>query len=342
VTRKCDLLIVGAGLAGSMLAWRLRQAGCDAMLISDPIIPSASRAAAGLINPVTGQRLVLQENIEALLESAHAFYHEIESRFGITILHQRQMLRLFRNDKERSAWEKRKANPKYRPYLDDRLQSTDGFIQHKTGYLDTNMLLDTLYGAFRSSDALIESSFDYADLDIDKDSVRWRNLEAKRIVFCEGWRGQSNPWFAYLPFQPAKGEILTLESSHLPERIINRGKWLLPTGKNRCKLGATYGWNNLNEVPSDAARDELLAALPLLDDSSGEAKVINHVAGIRPGTLDKHPFIGFHPRQPGLAIFNGFGSKGSLLIPWYAEQFAKHLLAEKPLPSEADIARFNG
>lgn len=342
MTRRCDILIIGAGLAGSILTWRLQQAGCDAVLITDPSTPSASRAAAGLINPVTGQRLVLQENIAALLQSAQTLYHEIESRFGITLLHPREMLRIFRNDKEHKAWEKRKENPDYRPYIDDQLQTADGFVQYKTGHLDTNLLLDTLHETFRSSEALIEAPFRHSDLAIGADSVRYHNLKAERTIFCEGWRGQSNPWFDYLPFQPAKGEILTLESSNIPERIINRGKWLLPVGDNSFKLGATYDWNTLNETATDSGREELLAALPRLSEGADNATVIAHVAGVRPGTRDKHPFLGTHPEQPRLAIFNGFGSKGSLLIPWYAEQFAGHLLAEKPLPAAADIARFDG
>ena len=101
-----DVLIVGAGLAGSSLAYRLIERGERVLLITDPDIPSASRVAAGLINPVTGQRLVLQKNIETLLTSAHSFYHQLEARFGRKLLHSREMLRVIRNEKEAAAWQK--------------------------------------------------------------------------------------------------------------------------------------------------------------------------------------------------------------------------------------------
>jgi len=343
MTQSCDVLIVGAGLAGSILTYRLALAGQKVLLVSDPSIPSASRAAAGLINPVTGQRLVLQDNIEALLTSAQHFYHNIEEQFGINILHNREMLRIFRSEKEKAAWELRRTDPNYAPYLDDRLTQPDGFTQHQTGYLNTNLLLDTLHAWFHQQSVLINTPLRYKDISIDSGSVQWQGNKANRLIFCEGWRGQKNPWFDWLPFQPAKGEILTLHSrGDIPSQIINRGKWLLPTTPGTFKLGATYDWNELNEMPTESARELLMEALPELCANNSQAQVIGHIAGVRPGTKDKRPFVGVHSEHAQLGIFNGFGSKGSLLIPWHAEQFRSHLMNGTPLPEQADIRRVRG
>ncbi len=360
-----DVLIIGAGLAGSILAYQLRLADQKVLLISDPSIPSASRIAAGLINPISGQRLVLQENIETLLTSAQSFYRDIEKQFSFNILHQKQMLRVLRSDKEKEHWEKRKKDPDYQTYMDDCVHhdetaacaNASAFLQHQTGYLDTNLLLNTLHAEFLNQGILYETSLDYDDLTIKPDGVLWQahheqtdqskkashqTIQAKTIVFCEGWRGQDNPWFDWLPFQPVKGEILTLSSnSDLPQYIINRGKWLLPFNADTFKLGATYDWSNLNETPTEDAKQELLHAMSQILTHHEPVKVIKHVAGVRPGTKDKHPFLGLHPECPQLGIFNGFGSKGSLLIPWYAEQFVAHLIKKSPLPKQADIKRLH-
>ena len=348
--KQYDLLIIGAGLAGSILACKLMLAGKRTLVVSDPSIPSASRAAAGLINPVTGQRMVLQENIEALLASAETFYSDMEEKFGITLLHKRQMLRLFQSEKEKKAWQKRLDDLAYGPYIDQ--QSAEettihaelgGFIQYQTGNLDTNLLLDSLHAWFRQQNALIEAPFHHDQLTVESNLIRWQKIEAKRVIFCEGWRGQANPWFNWLPFQPAKGEILTLKSeSEIPDKIINRGKWLLPVSNQSFKFGATYERTELDELPTDAAKDELLHAISGMFVETPKLHITDHVAGVRPGTKDKHPFLGFHPDHSTLGIFNGFGSKGSLFTPWYAETFVSHITEGNTLPPQADIGRFYG
>ncbi|HBA65740.1 MAG TPA: FAD-dependent oxidoreductase, partial [Methylococcaceae bacterium] len=52
-----DFLIVGQGLAGSLLAFELIQRNAQVMVVDDGR-ENASEVAAGLINPVTGIRLV--------------------------------------------------------------------------------------------------------------------------------------------------------------------------------------------------------------------------------------------------------------------------------------------
>lgn len=345
-----DILIVGAGLAGSILAYRLMDRGERVLLIADPNTPSASRVAAGLINPVTGQRLVLQKNIEALLASAHSFYHQLEELFDRKLLHSREMLRVIRNEKEAIAWQKRKSDPDYEPYLGD-FRESDAFInapeglfsQHHTGFLDTNGLLDALHHHFIEHKSMHLGKVHHDDISLTPDGVRWQELQAKRIIFCEGWRGSSNPWFKHLPFQPAKGEIVTLHTdSRLPDHIINCGNWIIPIDHHTFKLGATYDWRVLDENETDNAQEKLMEALNQILVHPLKSKLIEQRAGVRPGTRDKQPFIGFHAEHPQLGIFNGFGSKGSLLTPWYSDIFARHITKGEALPSSADIARFNG
>jgi glycine/D-amino acid oxidase-like deaminating enzyme len=124
--------------------------------------------------------------------------------------------------------------------------------------------------------------------------------------------------------------------------MINRGKWLLPINKETFKLGATYERSELNETPTEDAEQELLDAMGDIFLTRPAVRVTDHMAGVRPGTKDKQPFVGLHPEHPQLGIFNGFGSKGSLLIPWHAEQFTCHLINGTPLPEQADIRRWHG
>ena len=171
--------------------------------------------------------------------------------------------------------------------------------------------------------------------------VHWREFRASRLIFCEGWEARDNPWFSGLPWQPVKGEIidLSLRAPALETRILNAGCWLLPRGGDRFRLGASYDRGHPDTQPTPAAREWLLQALGRLLDPLPEFSVEHQLAGVRPATGDRQPFLGLHPRQPQIGICNGFGSKGGLMIPFYAERLGAHLLSGAPLPPEADIHR---
>jgi len=150
-----------------------------------------------------------------------------------------------------------------------------------------------------------------------------------------------NPLFSWLPLQPAHGEIITCNTEQtLPDAIINKGKWLLPISQNTCRIGATFDTKISTPNLSEISKQQLLAFAEGVFSKKYDFHVVEHQAGVRPTTLDKQPFIGFHPRHNNIAIFNGFGSRGSLLIPWYSQSFSQTLINNTPIPKEASIHRF--
>ncbi len=68
-------------------------------------------------------------------------------------------------------------------------------------------------------------------------------------------------------------------------------------------------------------------------------EVVLQKAGVRPCTKDTEPFTGLHPEHSRLGIFNGFGSKGALTIPYHAISFSDYLQGSGALMPEADIQR---
>jgi glycine/D-amino acid oxidase-like deaminating enzyme len=192
-------------------------------------------------------------------------------------------------------------------------------------------------------DGYCQAQFNYDELELTTEGAIWRDVTARRVIFCEGYKGATNPWFGWLPFQPAKGEFLTLRSSEaLPDVIINSGRWLMPRGDGLYRAGASYDHHNLDETTTREAREMLLSALPTFLSATPQFEVVAQQAGVRPTTSDRQPFIGTHPQYPQLMIFNGFGSKGSLLIPWHVERMVERLLAGIPLPATVDIKRYHG
>ena len=78
-----DYLIIGQGLAGSLLARELVALDRRVLVIDDHYKSSSSTVAGGLINPVTGKRLALQPGIDYLLPAAQRRYRSLEQKAGL-------------------------------------------------------------------------------------------------------------------------------------------------------------------------------------------------------------------------------------------------------------------
>ncbi len=343
-----DVLIIGQGLAGSLLAYELTQRQIS-VLVVDNGLENASQIAAGLINPITGMRLVKSPEIERMLIEARRYYQQLTALFQQPFYIEKPMWRVFQTQQEYGCAVKRLNQADYGHYLGQLHSEADkqwfhhayGFIeQQQTGYLLTKLLLTALKAFFIARQCYRQSQFDYASVSFNE-FVCWQDIRAKWLICCEGYHGRHNPWFGQLPFQLAKGEILTLSGNAvLPDVMLNFGYWFIPLGDESYRLGATFEHQHLDDKPSVNARDELLTALAQrLGEFPGLSVIAQH-ANVRPTTLDKQPFIGFHPHQPKLAIFNGFGAKGSVTLPFYCKRFADVLLNQASLPSVADISRF--
>ncbi len=345
---KIDFLIIGQGLAGSLLAWELIQRGCRVVIV-DNGKENASKVAAGLINPVTGMRFVKTEGVDILLPAALDLYEVLNQFFKQQFFIEKTLLRILKSDEEKSIAAKRINNPEYRDYIkgiqsfadaDLNIKALFGFVEQKqTGFLLTRPLLECLKEFFISNNSYRQSDFDYRDVEF-LPSLRWQYIYPRQIIFCEGAMATQNPWFSWLPLQPVKGEILTLQHKmELPDKILNFGNWLIPLSPERIRVGATFDRENLNTKTTDQGKNEILESLGKLCDGITISVITEHEAGIRPCTMDRHPFIGNHPIHEQLSIFNGFGAKGSLQIPWYCKQLADNLSGSYPLPVSCNINR---
>jgi glycine/D-amino acid oxidase-like deaminating enzyme len=340
-----DFLIVGQGLAGSLLAWELLRRDCKVIIV-DNGQENASQIAAGLINPITGLRFVKTTDIEQLLPAAVSYYADLAAFFGQAFFIEKPMLRIFQSQQEAQNCQKRQQDPTYQDYWQPishashpQLATPYGYVQQKqTGYLATLPLLTCLREFFIARGCYQQTEFDYAAIRLEP-VLRWQNITAQQIIFCEGYRLANNPWFGGLPLQAVKGELLTVQHhADWPDAIVNNGHWLVPLNPQYIRIGATFDRDNLDTQVTVQGQAQLLAIWQQMTGNL-PATVIKHQANIRPCTLDKQPFVGLHRQYPQLAVFNGFGAKGSVQIPWYSQGFVDALLNGAAVP--ADIKRIN-
>lgn len=347
MTKQVDYLVIGQGLAGSLLSWELIKQGCSIHLI-DNQAENASQIAAGLINPVTGMRLVKSNGVNTLLPCAKQTYQQLSAFFQQDFYIEKDMQRIVRSNKELLKFQQRIQDNAYLEYLQpeikpapDLITAPLGIIQQKqTGYLLTQKLLSCLQNFLQEKQSYQAEQFNYQDLQFSKD-ILWHDISAKKVIFCEGYQAIYNPWFKYLPFQLAKGEILTLTAQQaIPTNILNYGRWFIPLSEHQFRTGATFDHIALDTQTSQQGKITLLDALTQIVPTLNNAILNKQQANIRPTTLDKAPFIGQHPEYKNLMIFNGFGAKGSLQIPYYSQNFVQHLLHNKLIETKVDCQRY--
>ncbi len=342
-----DYLIVGQGLAGSLLAWELIQRNKKVMIVDNNQL-NASQVAAGLINPVTGMRFVKSADVDITLPFAIKYYQHLAQYFKQSFYVEKAMFRLLRNKKEQLACYQRLQDPTYQQYLGGIMSNNADITadfgilkQHLTGYLLTVPLLAALKSYFINLNAYIKAEIHYDEIKLVP-SLHWKHISAKHIIFCEGHRAINNPWFSNLPFQLVKGEIITAMANHkIQQAILNYGRWFIPLDDLQFKTGASFDTDNINTTITHQAKNTLIDSLTQVYPALNIQHITNQQAGVRPTTLDKMPFVGRHPKQPNMLIFNGFGAKGSLQIPWHCQMLAEHLINNQTISSTSNVQRYN-
>lgn len=344
-----DYIVVGQGLAGTVLSYTLLKRGKKVLVIDNGEGYSSSKAAAGIFNPVTGKRLVKTWQADTLFPFLHQFYTELEQTLQQTFFYPKHIYRPFVSIEEQNSWIAHSASPELAGYTNTVLNhaaygayvhnSYGGIQIRQSGYVNVQLMLETYRTYLKDHRAYRQERFCYQDIIQEKNNVRWKGVSAKKILFCEGPYNGLNPYFKWLPFKQVKGELLVIRMPDVPEdEVINRGVFVLPVGNGYFKVGATYQWDNLDWMPSAEGKQELLERLQ--DLIKVPFRVTDHQAGIRPASLDRRPFIGLHPVYQTLGIFNGLGTKGISVAPYYAGHFAAYLEDNKELNAEVHINRY--
>jgi glycine/D-amino acid oxidase-like deaminating enzyme len=342
-----DFLIVGQGLCGTWLSYYLQQAGQSFLVIDWPNANSPSRVAAGIVNPVTGRRMVKTWMIDELLPFVWNQYQEIGKHLNIACIAQKKIIDFFPSPQMKLAFDDRYQTDATYLSRPDNPHQWQAFFNYAFGAGEIQpcylVHLQTLLPAYRAQlkqeNQLLEDIFDMAQFSVSNGRVQYKDITAANIIFCDGTASNQYPYFNYLPTAPNKGEMLLVKVPELPpDGIYKKGMTLVPIKDDVYWMGSSYEWSFDNDQPTEAFRKK--AAAILKEWLKVPFTILDHMAAIRPATLERRPFVGFHPLHPSIGILNGMGTKGCSLAPFFTQQLVNHRLYGHPLHPEADILRF--
>ncbi len=348
MNQRVDYFIVGLGLAGSTLAWELVQRGKTVMVFDAPADNHASAVAAGLFNPITGKVMTKAWKADILFPFLKNFYSSAEKILKRNFFHLSPMYRPFISTDERKLWKQKSETDELKDFVSEFREVS--FFEHQVnnpfggigiahaGYLQVGLWIAAIRDFLRSQNSYQECLFNDQELLFDG-AVTYQEWAADKIIFCNGLGSLQSRWFEKLPIIPLKGEVLTVKINQVLDRIYNRGVFIVPSVEaNVYRVGSTYEHKPFLEGPSTGARESLESKLHELIPSPFE--IVHQEWGIRPTSPDRRPMLGAHPDNKNVVIFNGLGTKGVSLAPYFAHHLADWLEGVDDLSTEVNIYRF--
>lgn len=335
-----EYIVVGQGISGTFLSYYLHKVGKKFIVYDEAKPFTASKVASGVINPVTGRRIVKTWMIDDVMPFTVNAYQTLEKELNISLIQQANILDFHPTTQMQLAFDERL--PQETDYLKkvEQAEQWQQYFNYPFGIGETNpcWLIDinTLLIEWRKKllkeNVLIESKFEV-------EQPQTPNSKLQTILFCDGVAGFESPFFNMLPYSRMKGEALIVHIPNLPRtNMFKHGLNLVPWKNDLWWVGSSYDWKFENTEPTENFRKKTIAQLQVF--LKIPFTIVDHIASERPANMERRPFVGLHPIHNNMGILNGMGTKGCSLAPYFAHELVEHLVHGKPINPLADVQRF--
>lgn len=286
---------------------------------------------------------------DKIFPELHQFYKDAEQKLGQKFFYPQPLYRPFISVEEQNSWMGKSSDPSMSGYIETVFSTSTfghqvhdpfgGILLKHCGYLDVMQFMFSVRYHLSATQSIALERFDEQLLEIGNYGVTYKDTEAEKIILCTGTSILRSSRFAGIPIRLLKGETLTIELDRVPELIYNRGVYIVPQIEHgRYRVGATYETKNLSEEITNTGRMELEEKLT--DLIRLPYRVIAQDWGFRPTTPDRRPILGHLPDSKNVVIFNGLGTKGVSLAPYFSAQISNWLLGFGEIQPEVNIGRF--
>jgi glycine oxidase len=344
------VLIVGQGIAGTVLARRLFLHGIPFKVVDFQRPVQASFVASGIYNPIVLKRMNPVWEASKMMNGLSFFYNDFQEFLDNNFHFQMPIIRVFSDIQEQNDWAVACDHPFMSRYLQKQMNQDFNTGLHTPygvgvlnfcGRIDTYRMLTAFREWLKSNYLFFNEQFHHEDLISKGHQLYWKDQAFSHVVFCEGFQivhnrlQNENEGFAF-----AKGEVIEIFCPDLDlSSIVNAGVFILPIGGGYYKVGATYAWNTLDETPTEAKQVFLKGQLEKV--LTKPYQIVKHESGIRPTMKDRKPLVGPIAGKTSHFMLNGLGSRGVLMAPWLSDLLIQHMFVGQSIPAVLLPGRFN-
>jgi len=352
-----NIVIIGAGVAGLGIGWRLSQAGCSVTVLerAQPAM-GASWAAAGML-AITAELEDAAEPERQLAMRAHAlwpaFATELEEASGRSVYLSANGALLLAGDAPELETMRARAQadlaiigPNQARALVPLLgPSVGGLWAPHEAHVDNRALGEALTVAFLKAGGTILANEAAVRFEVYGGKVSgvqspYRRYQADAVLIAAGaWTGLLDA----VPIAPVKGEMIALvppDPAQLPGPVVwGENVYCVPR-HGRMLIGATVEEAGFDTSPTRAARDQLWSRAARLMPTVAGWTLADHWAGLRPKSPDGLPLLG-PARDAGLFVASGQYRNGILFTPAIAQEMADLILGKAHAVPEFDPRRFS-
>jgi glycine oxidase len=349
------VVIVGAGVAGLAIGWRLRQRGAEVTILErGQPAQAATWAAAGMIAAAGEMGASQTPEAEFGRHSSSLwpdFAKEIEIASGHGIGFRKSGALMVLNQDERarhpgalSPDAARDIEPMLSPAIAGALWAPD------ESQVDSRALGQALAAAFIGAGGTLSVNESAVRFVVHGDRVvglhtPFRLYEADAFILAAGaWSGQLGglPPEALPPVRPVKGEMIAVAPPHgvrIPEHVVWGNEVYLVPRTGRLLIGATVADAGFDTAVTDAAADWLSSRALALMPGLAHWEVVERWAGLRPGSPDGAPILG-PTVLDRLFVATGQYRNGILFAPAVAENLTRLVLEHAAATPAFDPRRF--
>ncbi len=353
MTLSTDILIIGGGISGLLVARELRLAGRDVTILDkSPAGQESSWAGGGILLPIYPWRQpsAISDLVIHSLKKYPILNQELLEATGIDPEWSPCGMLICKNPDidDAIAWCQERGI-RYQEPPAQRLEGLHTELQRalwlpEIAHIRNPRLLKSLKAYLQRLGVGFIENTEISHIEIKNrrvvrvDTPR-QSVTVKQLVVCTGaWTSRFlqehlSEAALSLPIQPVKGQMLLFDAQPdtLPHMVLDGDHYLIPRRDGKILAGSSVEAVGFDKSTTTETGDRLYTFATELLPSLKQYTVSHHWAGLRPGTPDGIPFIGRHPTITNLSINVGHFRNGLVMGPASAELLAD-LILDRPPP----------